>query len=67
MIHFVSEDSNSAESSQEEFSDDIDISQSEENSRSKRLGTFGGGVSASASSEGGSGNFIFDLIRVSNQ
>ncbi|KAL0269034.1 UNVERIFIED_CONTAM: hypothetical protein PYX00_010775 [Menopon gallinae] len=62
-------DNEEAESSREEIGDDIDISESEENSRSKRLGMFGnllGGFSGGGNggSGGGSGNFLFDIIRL---
>lgn len=72
-FYFFADDNEEAESSQEEISDDIDISETEENSRSKRLGVFGNlfggaaGGSNGGSSGGGSGNFLFDIIRVSVQ
>lgn len=62
-----SDDNENAESSQEELSEDIEISNTDENSRSKRLGVFGNlfGGGGDSGSEGGSGNFLFDIIRVS--
>ncbi|KAK6630231.1 hypothetical protein RUM43_015024 [Polyplax serrata] len=59
------DDNENAESSQEELSEDIEISNTDENSRSKRLGVFGNlfGGGGDSGSEGGSGNFLFDIIR----